>query len=402
MTVIYFDQIGGNPFFSPKRLPAVGKNENDITPGSFYYSPDDKILYVELMDKSNPNNNFMEASDKTILFYVRKKRFIFVDGINFIHCNTTAKFKNGWPAVNISGSKCIIKNLNVSWCDFTGLGGTGDSIKVSNCTSNYNGDSGMTFGGHNIFIENCITNYNNYRNFNINYHAGGMKNLHLEYSIIKKHTSISNNGPGIWFDLGCKNITVEDCMVLSNKGEGIFYEISDSATIKNNIVYDNSMKGIYISASNDCGVYNNLIDNNTSGIIIAGVPRNSSTLFNNSVENNIIINSRAIDIMIEPDGNDSKNNQSDYNLFYNENNRMRFKRGYSTSFPNIEQWHIITKNDGHSIVADPKIQISSDTSFTIFENSPVFGRGKVIPDVTKDMKGKKRNTQSFDIGPYCK
>ncbi len=37
-------QIGGNHFFSPKRLPAVGNDENDITPGSFYYNPDESNL----------------------------------------------------------------------------------------------------------------------------------------------------------------------------------------------------------------------------------------------------------------------------------------------------------------------------------------------------------------------
>ena len=47
----------------------------------------------------------------------------------------------------------------------------------------------MTFAGKNITIENCTTNYNNYRDFNIDWHAGGMKNVKMENSIVKNHTS---------------------------------------------------------------------------------------------------------------------------------------------------------------------------------------------------------------------
>ena len=97
-------QIGGNPFYTPKRLPAVGNNENDITAGSFYYNPDEQTLFVELKDNVNPNNNIIEASDRTFLFLIRKKNFICLDGIKFMYSNTTAEIKTGWPAVNISGS----------------------------------------------------------------------------------------------------------------------------------------------------------------------------------------------------------------------------------------------------------------------------------------------------------
>ena len=65
--------------------------------------------------------------------------------------------------------------------------------------------------------------------------------------------------------------------------------------------YKNDTNGIYISASDNCGVYNNLVDENFRGIVIAGIPRKSYTLFNNMVENNIIINNKDAEIVIEPD-----------------------------------------------------------------------------------------------------
>ena len=260
----------------------------------------------------------------------------------------------------------------------------------------------MTFSGKDITIENCSTNYNNYRNFKIDWHSGGIKNVKMENSVIENHTAIGNNGPGIWFDISCNNINISDCNVQANNGTGIFYEISDSAIVKNNIVYNNTSTGIYISASNGCGVYNNLVYGNERGIVVAGVPRESFTLENNAVENNIVVNSNDAEIVIEQDGEVSNNNHSDYNLFYSDNDRLRFKKGYGTVVSNIERWQSITKDDQHSIVADPKIEITKGNNFVIQANSPVYGRGKIIPAVTKDMNGKKRSSQKFDIGPFSK
>jgi len=395
-------QIGGNPLYSPNRLPAVGSDESDITPGSFYYNSNRQVLYIQLRDNSNPNDKMVEASTRRFDLRIKDKQFIRLEGLKFLHSNLTAYSNTGGYAVIINGDNCIANKLEADWCDFEGIGGKGDSLIITNCIANYNGDAGMTFSGTNILMSGNTTNYNNYRNFKIGWHSGGVKNVKMYNSVIEKHTSMGNNGPGIWFDVECKNITISDCKTISNKGNGIFYEISDYATIMNNITTNNGKNGIYIASSNNCGVLNNLVSGNYRGITVAVEPGRPYTLLNNNVKNNIIANNKNAEIVIAPDREVSKDNRSDYNLYFNNNKKINLESGYHNSFRNLDQWQNGTGNDMNSFVDDPKIiEVSADSLF-LSPNSPAYGKGVYIAMVKKDFNDNTRKKDRFDIGPYSK
>ncbi len=399
-------QIGGNPFYSPDRLPAVGNGIGTMKPGTFYCDPKQQSLYIWLKDGGNPNHHQIEASTKPWLFLVRGKNYIKLSGFTFQHSNTTAVIKTGWPAVAMSGDNCIAENNQISWCDFTGLGGTGNNLVIKNNSANYNGNSGMGFSGRGNLLDGNSTNFNNYREFNMDWHAGGMKNTQLTNSKIIRHTSRKNNGHGIWLDIDCVDNVIEASQSIENKGNGIFYEISENGLIKNNISTKNGVNGIYISSSKNCRVLNNLVYGNSYGIVLHG-PRDNHGLINNIVENNIITDNVNAEIVIPPPNNNIdisksvKDNQSDFNLIYNSKGKVRMKIGSGAkstiSFPD---WKKLTGNDSHSIETDPRFENSSEWKLRPSKNSPVRGVGKVHPEVHNDIESKSRPSDRNDIGPF--
>lgn len=398
------DQVGGNPFYSPDRLPAVGNGPGNLTPGAFYYDSKGKILYIWLKDGDNPNRHQVESSVRPWLFLVRGKNYIKLSGFIFQHSNTTAVIKTGWPAVNISGDNCTAENNNISWCDFAGMGGTGNNLVIRNNSSNYNGNSGMGFSGKNNLLEGNTTNYNNYRSFDVAWHAGGIKNTQLKNSIITRHTAIGNKGQGIWCDIDCDDIEITASLVSGNSETGIFYEISKRSLIRNNIVYGNGSAGIYISASSGCNILNNLTYANSRGLVMHGVPRTYSgvtyELRDNRVQNNIIISNTDADLVVAPDAQNAGNNKADYNLFHNKNGKSIFKLGYGRTLQGITAWQVATGNDVHSNEASPKFIDIAKHNFRSSTGSPAIGRGLPNRLVGIDFDGNLRDKKTNDIGPF--
>jgi len=397
------DQIGGAPLFSPDRLPAKGSGVSDMTPGSFYYDHKAKILYIRLKNNANPNSHLVEVSTRTLIFSLKWKNYIKLQGFNFQHSNNTATVKSGWPAVAINGNGCVVENNNITWCDFAGLGGNGNNIVIKNNNVSYNGNSGISFSGSSIIMDGNITNYNNYRNFKADWHAGGMKNTIISKSVVRNHTAQYNNGSGIWFDIDCVDNIIESSRVQHNKDMGIFYEISKAGLIRNNIVSDNATHGIYISASSDCNVLNNTVYANMRGIVVHGVPRSSLgkkyTLFNNVVANNIIAANTNADLVMARPSADAGANSSDYNLFYQRSGVLNNRLDYAGVQTSLAQWQKSTGHDMHSLVADPRFMDQSNNDYRLRAGSPAKGAGKVTVFVKDDLNATPRGNRN-DIGPF--
>lgn len=397
------EQIGGNPLFSPDRLPSKGSGLDSMIPGSFFYDAKNKTLYVWLKDNGDPRKHHVEASVRPLIFLVKWKNYIKLQGFNFQHSNNTATIKSGWPAVAINGNGCVVENNNITWCDFAGLGGNGNNIIIKNNNVSYNGNSGISFSGSNIIMDGNVTNYNNYRNFKADWHAGGMKNTIISKSVVRNHTAQHNNGSGIWFDIDCVDNVIESSRVQHNKDMGIFYEISKAGLIRNNIVSDNATHGIYISASSDCNVLNNTVYANMRGIVVHGVPRSSLgkkyTLFNNVVANNIIAANTNADLVMARPSADAGGNSSDYNLFYQRSGALNNRLDYAGVQTSLAQWQKSTGHDMHSLVADPRFMDQSKNDYRLRAGSPAKGAGKVTVFVKDDLNATPRGNRN-DIGPF--
>ncbi|MFQ3549192.1 MAG: right-handed parallel beta-helix repeat-containing protein, partial [Armatimonadota bacterium] len=80
-----------------------------------------------------------------------------------------------WPAIFIQGQNITFENNIVRFCDFGGVGCHGENNIIRNNTIKWCGNNGIGSMGSGHLIENNIIRYNNYRKFNHEWNAGGIK-----------------------------------------------------------------------------------------------------------------------------------------------------------------------------------------------------------------------------------
>jgi parallel beta-helix repeat protein len=105
------------------------------------------------------------------------------------------------------------------------------------------------------------------------YEAGGMKWDVGQVTIRNAHVH-HNDCRGLWADMNAHDALIEHNLVEDNWAEGIFYEISRDAVIRNNRVYRNGVRaetwywdgGITVASSFNVEVYNNRLSGNHNGI----------------------------------------------------------------------------------------------------------------------------------------
>jgi hypothetical protein len=381
---------GGKPI-----LPPTGRGLADVSTGSFFYDRAAETLYVRLRDDGDPNTHLVEASVRAHVI-VATVDFVELRGLKFSHSNTSAL-----PAmmgiVNIQASGWLVTGCSFTWGDFVGLSVSGEGHRLSDNVASDNGNLGIAINGsdaahdwepypgrppQDIVLERNETSRNNYRGFYPYYQAGGVKAVSSCNGIrITQHTAIANAGPGIWFDIGCRDATVEDSRLQDNT-RGIEYEMSDGARIARNLVTGSSEQGIYVNASSGVSVVNNTLDGNTWSIVVHGVPRaEHPQLKGNSVSANIIAASRKADLVIHPPAPGVRDNTSDYNLFYDgaTEGAVRIawaaRSSYRITHADLGKFADDTGQDRHSIIADPRWVDASAADYALLPGSPAIAAG---------------------------
>jgi len=94
-----------------------------------------------------------------------------------------------------------------------------------------------------------------------------------------------NDCRGLWGDINAHDALIEHNLVQDNREEGIFYEISQDAVIRNNHVYGNGLGGrgwywaggITVASSSNVEVYGNRLSGNYNGITGTQQDRTDST-----------------------------------------------------------------------------------------------------------------------------
>jgi parallel beta-helix repeat protein len=105
------------------------------------------------------------------------------------------------------------------------------------------------------------------------YEAGGMKWDVGTVTIRNAHVH-DNDCRGLWADINAHGALIEHNLIEDNFGEGIFYEISRDAIIRNNRVYGNGRRragwywdgGITVASSSNVEIYGNRLSGNYNGI----------------------------------------------------------------------------------------------------------------------------------------
>jgi parallel beta-helix repeat protein len=83
-----------------------------------------------------------------------------------------------------------------------------------------------------------------------------------------------NDCRGLWADINAHDALIEHNLVEDNRAEGILYEISQDAVIRNNRVYRNGLRasgwywdgGIVVASSFNVEIYGNRLSSNYNGI----------------------------------------------------------------------------------------------------------------------------------------
>jgi len=262
---------------------------------------------------------------------------------------------------------------------------------------NGNGNTGSTFTGGgpkygwknppstgtpwnaDVLFEGNETSDNNYRNFNWDWHSGGVKDLRAQGVTRRGHISRNNKGPGIWCDYLCRNYIIERSIAVSNRGRGLFYELSSEGILRNNVVIRNS---IHISGSSTTRVLNNTVYG--SEIMVAGSER--LPLNNNTVNNNIIANSGSIDMILFTTGG----NKADNNLYFNSTGAPRVAvNGYGVNHRSLTTLRSAGV-EANGLVGDPKFRDAAKSDFRLGAGSAALNRGLAVDAGSRDWYGGTR------------
>ena len=133
------------------------------------------------------------------------------------------------------------------------------------------------------------------------YEAGGMK-WDVGQITIRNTYVHDNDCRGLWADMNADHALIEHNLIEHNRAEGIFYEISQDAVIRDNQIYRNAYAvdrgwywdgGITVASSFNVEVYGNRLSGNYNGITGTQQTRTDSTppahlLSNYNVHDNLI------------------------------------------------------------------------------------------------------------------
>jgi parallel beta-helix repeat protein len=360
---------GGQPILRP-----TGRGVSDMVPGSFFFDAGSATLHVRLRGDADPNAHLLEAAVRDVVINSGPVSHVELRGLGFAHSNTSAA-PSMRGIVNIEGDGWVVTGCTFTHGDFAGLSLSGAGHRVRDSVASRNGNVGISINGsdaahgwapypgrppQDIVLERNETSENNYRGFFANFQAGGVKAANACNRVrISGHVARDNAGTGIWFDLGCRDVTIEQARVERNT-RGIEYETSDRAVISNNVVTGSSEHGIYVNASSDVDVVDNTLDGNGWAIVVHGIPRaEHPRLERNRVRGNDIARSGKVDL-VQYVGREAAGNLSDFNVFYRPEGGVRISwtstDAYGVTHRDLAAFSAATGQERHSSTADPRLR----------------------------------------------
>jgi hypothetical protein len=145
----------------------------------------------------------------------------------------------------------------------------GPQTYVKGGSFSHNGQIGIVGIGEGTTIEGVEIAYNNYAGYDSFWEAGGTKFWRNKNLVVRDSCVHHNLGPGLWSDIDNVDVLYEGNKVFLNADDGIKYEISYDAIIRDNVVARNGTGGydewlwgsqILMQNSSNVQVYNNLVE----------------------------------------------------------------------------------------------------------------------------------------------
>jgi parallel beta-helix repeat protein len=179
---------------------------------------------------------------------------------------------NGWAGLLVADGMHILGG-HYNDNDQLGIGGNeATGIVLDGLDSDPNTIDGPEMARNHTLHASCL------------WEAGGMKWDFGQVTIRNAYVH-DNDCRGLWADINAHDTLIENSLIEHNKAEGIAYEISHGAVIRNNRIYDNGYVasgwywdgGVTIEASFDVEVYGNRLSGNYNGITGVQQDRPDST-----------------------------------------------------------------------------------------------------------------------------
>ncbi len=251
-------------FINNERLKQV-KNRNLLESGTFCIDTDDNgelklFVYPESdINFADATIEVSEGPDKVNQWiWGEFNNFHIQNKNNFVLRNLVIKHGNnraGRAAVEIGQHQQeeFNENILVENCIFIDNNGSGLIIQKSqNVTLRKNEFIGNGFSGidtgnlKNWVFEGNVTSHNNWRGALGDFHGwavGGIKYHKTVNGILRNHTAKNNLSPGIWFDIWCENILVDNIVSNNNYSVGFLPELSRDIYVKDS-TFNNNTSGV--------------------------------------------------------------------------------------------------------------------------------------------------------------
>ena len=148
-----------------------------------------------------------------------------------------------------------------------------------------------------LFSGNRVHDNNTAHAFEQGDEAGGGKAMASQRVTFNDNEVDHNGGPGIWFDNGVVDVSATNNRVHDNERAGIFFEISNGATISGNAVWNNGFgfvawgygAGITVSSSDRADIHDNTVAWNARGISVISQSRDLQPHNGNVVHDNVVV-----------------------------------------------------------------------------------------------------------------
>lgn len=248
--------------------------------GEFFADTKTHTMFIALADGSDPSQHLVEASARKQIFglsefdgagsisFVQAKGFVFRYAANFPQR----------AAVTLYGDDNAIED-----CVIEEMAGQGISVNgtLRNCTIRNNGHIGGSAMCDGFVNDHCVWEGNSWKPIPRTWEAGGAKVVLAHGGTFRDCLFRRNGGPGLWFDIDCKDMLVTNCVFDENEQSGLFVEISRDVTATRNLARNNaigvvgkeekgdwSSGGIVLAESQNCRVESNTCIGNRDGISI--------------------------------------------------------------------------------------------------------------------------------------
>ena len=242
--------------------------------GTFYVDPGARRIFVcprDGADLAREEPPLVEASARQVLWH-GKGRDVHVRGLKFRYAANMAQ----QGAARFEGDHGVIEDCGFESMNSSGATFAARGLIVRRCVFRDNGQLG--FGAaraHDMVLSECVVRENNVKGFGRGWEAGGDKLVLCRNVVIEKCQFVSNRGNGLWFDIGNEKCVVRNCLIADNEDAGIFFEISHELSAHDNVIVGNGFRetpgswgagaGISLSSSPNCVIERNLIVGNREG-----------------------------------------------------------------------------------------------------------------------------------------